>query len=163
MNRGLLVTEFCHSHGDLAVDVTLVCLGYHLVNEVLNVGSGGCKLWCVIKHHRVGSLSLIRSTLNSGLRPLRWNTNDKVLFRLVTVLFFFKRCQIKLLKNEVFATCLKSEGVTIHSLEGAYDAARVFIVADDRLVPLVSLVGQGVGRDEVSESQRDIVDDDVDP
>ena len=53
--------------------------------------------------------------------------------------------------------------MTIHSLESAYDAARVFIVADDRLVPLVSLVGQGVGRDEVSESQRDIVDDDVVP
>ena len=163
MNRGLLVTELCNSNGDFAVDVTLVCLGYHLVNKVLNVGSGGCKLWCVIKHHRVGSLSLIRSTLNSCLRPPGWNINDEVLFRLVTQLFFFKRGQIKLLKNEVSTTCLKSEGVTIDSLEGAYDAARVFIVADDRLVPLVSLVGQGVGRDEVSETQRDIVDDDVIP
>ena len=67
IDRGLLVTELGHRHGDLAVDVSLVGLGYHLVNEVLNVGSGGSKFRCVIKHYRISSLALNRSTLSSCL------------------------------------------------------------------------------------------------
>ena len=53
--------------------------------------------------------------------------------------------------------------MAIGSLEGADDAAGELIVADDRLVPLVRLVGQSVGRDGVGESKGNIVDDDIAP
>lgn len=53
--------------------------------------------------------------------------------------------------------------MAISSLESANDAAGKLVVADDGLVPLVRLVGQGVGRDGVGESKRNIVDDDVAP
>ena len=53
--------------------------------------------------------------------------------------------------------------MAIGGLESADDAASELIVADDGLVPLVRLVGHGVGRDGVDESKRNIVDDDVAP
>ena len=55
-------------------------------------------------------------------------------------------------------TRLQGEGAAIQSLESAGDAAGEAVVADHGLVPLLRLVGEGVGRDEVGEAQCDIVD-----
>ena len=91
MDRGLLVTELGHGHGDLTVDVSLVGLSYHLVNEVLNVGSGGCKFRSVIKHYRISSLALdSRPILSFFLQSGLGIVNDKVFFHLFPQLFFFE-------------------------------------------------------------------------
>lgn len=51
VDGGLLHAELGHGDGDLAVDIALVSLSYHLVDEVLYVGCGCSKLRSVIKHY----------------------------------------------------------------------------------------------------------------
>ena len=46
-------------------------------------------------------------------------------------------------------------------MEGASDATRLFVKADHGLVTSSSLVGPGVGRDQVGEGEGDVVDGDM--
>ena len=43
-----------NSDGNLTVDVSLIGLTDHLINEVRNVGSDSFKLWSVVEHDTVG-------------------------------------------------------------------------------------------------------------
>ena len=145
VDGGGLDAEFGDSEGDSTVDVALVRLGQHLVDEAGDVGSDSLEVGSVVEHDGVGGLGDVVGSRQSHQLG-RLGACDRLL-RSLEGRVGLEAGDVELLPSVAAAALLDAVGLARRSLEATEKIASGAVVGDDGLITLATLVHEAVGLD----------------